>query len=418
MRTRVLSILVVIYVFNFVDRNLLSILLNSIKADLEVSDTMMGFLVGPAFALFYTFAGIPIARLADRHPRRLVLAVGLAVWSLATACSGLVRNFAQMAVARVAVGVGEASATPSAHSMISDIFPPARRASAMAIYNMGASIGIFAGMAFGGWLHDSIGWRNAFIIVGVPGALFAVMLRFILPEPRRGEVENLVVSDEQPSFAEVVRHLLAQRSFRHVLAAAGLYSITAYGMTTWAAPFMERVHGLSPGEFGLQLGLVVGVFGALGSLGAGFLTDALAKRDERWLLWIAALGGSLLVPFLAAFALCPTPGLAMLLFIPANVFNQFYAAPSYAVTQGLAQLRMRAMASAIILFVINLVGLGLGPQLIGIGNDLLEASYGDEAIRYSLAVLGLFNLWAAGHSILGARHLRADLERARNAAAD
>jgi predicted MFS family arabinose efflux permease len=417
MRTRVLTLLVFVYVFNFIDRNLLSILLNSIKADLRVSDTLMGFLVGPAFALFYTFAGIPIARLADRYPRRNVLAVGLAVWSLATVLSGLVRSYAQMAIARIAVGVGEASATPSAHSLISDIFPPERRSSAIAIYNMGSSIGIFAGMAFGGLLHDSLGWRYAFIVVGIPGVLFALVLRGVLPEPQRGSVEQLVDTGEQPSFREVARHLLTQRSFRHVLAASGLYALTGYSMTTWAAPFMERVHGLTPGEFGLQLGLVVGICGALGSLGSGFLTDALARRDERWLVWIQALGCSLVFPFLAAFALCPTPGLALLLFIPANVFNQFFAAPSYAVTQGLALLRMRAMASAIILFVINLIGLGLGPQLIGIANDLLEAAYGSEAIRYSLTGVGIFNLWGAVHSLLAARHLRSDLERARAAAA-
>jgi len=416
-RTRVLTILIVVYVFNFVDRNLLSILLESIKADLGVSDTMMGFLVGPAFALLYTFAGIPIARLADRNPRRLVLAVGLAVWSLATCLSGLARNFTQMAMARIAVGVGEASATPTAHSLISDIFPPERRSSALAIYNMGASIGIFVGMALGGFLHDSLGWRRAFIVVGIPGVLFALSLRYLLPEPRRGEVENLVDTGEQASFREVARYLLAQRSFRHVLAAAGLYSITGYGMITWAAPFMERIHGLSPGEFGVRLGLVVGIFGALGSLGSGFLTDALARRDERWLAWIAALGCIGVVPFLAGFALCPTPGLALLLFIPANIFNQFYAAPSYALTQGLARLRMRAMASAMILFSINLIGLGVGPLLIGVANDLLAESYGAEAIRYSLAFLGLFNLWGAAHSIQAARHLRTDLARARATAA-
>ena len=200
MRARALTLLVILYVFNFVDRNLLSILLTSIKEDLEVSDTLMGFLMGPGFAFFYTFAGIPIARLADRYARRTVMAVGLALWSLATAASGVVRNFGEMAVARVLVGVGEASATPSAHSLISDLFPPTRRASALAIYNMGASIGIFFGLALGGWLHDSIGWRNAFLILGLPGVLFALVIRFGLPEPRRGASEGLEDSGEPPAF--------------------------------------------------------------------------------------------------------------------------------------------------------------------------------------------------------------------------
>ncbi|MCH2169807.1 MFS transporter [Myxococcota bacterium] len=409
MPTRVLTLLVILYVFNFVDRNLLSILLTSIKEDLQVSDTWMGFLMGPGFALFYTTAGIPIARLADRYARRTVMAVGLALWSAATVASGLVRNFGQMAVARVLVGVGEASATPSAHSLISDLFPPTRRASALAIYNMGASIGIFLGLAFGGLLNDSVGWRNAFIIVGLPGLLFALVIRFAIPEPRRGEAEGLEDTGEPPRLREVASHLFAQRSFRHLLAAAGLYSINAYAMTTWPAAFMERVHHLSPGEFGWKLGLVIGVGGAVGALVGGFSADALARRDMRWLMWICGLAGCALVPLLFGFCFSADPTLALWLFLPANFFNQFYAAPSYAVTQGLARLRMRAVASAIILFVINLVGLGLGPQLVGILNDLLQPSFGDEAIRYSLSAMGLFNLWGALHSVLGARTLRAEL---------
>jgi predicted MFS family arabinose efflux permease len=171
MQVRVLTILVVVYVFNFVDRNLMSILAESIKRELDISDSQLGLLMGPAFALLYTVAGIPVARLADRHPRRVVLAIGLTVWSLATAMSGLVRSFAQMTIARVIVGIGEASASPSAHSLISDVFPPERRSSAIAIYNSGASIGIFAGLALGGFLNDAVGWRNAFLIVGLPGVL-------------------------------------------------------------------------------------------------------------------------------------------------------------------------------------------------------------------------------------------------------
>lgn len=409
MRTRALTLLVILYVFNFIDRNLLSILLTSIKEDLQVSDTLMGFLMGPGFALFYTLAGIPIARLADRYARRTVMAVGLALWSIATAASGLVRSFGEMAVARIFVGVGEASATPSAHSLISDLFPPDRRASAIAIYNMGASIGIFLGLAFGGLLHDSLGWRNAFLIVGLPGVLFALVVRFGLPEPRRGAAEGLEDSGTPPSLREVLGHLLALRSFRHLLAAAGLYSINAYAMTTWPAAFMERVHHLTPGEFGWKLGLVIGLGGAAGALVGGFLADALAKRDMRWLMWLCAASGCALVPFLAGFCFSPDPTWALWLFVPANFLNQFYAAPSYALTQGLAQLRMRAVASAVILFVINLVGLGMGPQLVGVLNDLLAPTFGDQAIRYSLAGVGLFNVWGAVHSILGARSLRAEL---------
>jgi predicted MFS family arabinose efflux permease len=413
MQTRVLAILVVVYVLNLVDRNLMSMLIDSIKRDLGVSDSQMGLLVGPAFAVLYTVAGIPIARLADRHSRRVVLAIGLAVWSLATAASGLVRSYAQMAIARVIVGVGEASASPSAYSMISDVFPPERRSSAIAIYNSGASIGIFAGMALGGVLNDALGWRNAFLVVGLPGVLLALVVRFWLPEPRRGVADALEDSGEQPALREVLRYLLGLRSFRHLLAAAGLYSITSYAMITWSPPFMERVFDLSPGQFGTWLGVVVGLGGVVGALAAGFLADALGRRDPRWLIWITACGGVSVLPFLVAFAASPTPGLALLALFAANFFNTWFPSPTQAVGQSLARLRMRALASAIVLFAVNIVGLGLGPWWIGVSNDLLAPTHGDEAIRYSLGGVGVVNLWAAVHSLLAARHLPGDLARAR-----
>lgn len=414
MQARVLTVLVVVYVLNLLDRNLMSMLLVSVKRDLGVSDSLMGLLVGPAFAVLYTVAGIPIARLADRYSRRLVLAIGLAVWSMATAASGLVRSYAQMALARVAVGVGEASASPCAYSLISDVFPPERRASAIAIYHSGASIGIFAGMALGGVLNDTLGWRNAFLAVGLPGALFALVVRFWLPEPRRGAADAIEDSGEPPALFEVLRYLLRLRSFRHVLAAASLYSITSYAMITWSPAFMERVFDLSPGEFGTQLGLVIGVAGVIGALAAGFVADALARRDARWLVWIAASGGVAVLPCLVAFAASPTATLALLALFPANVFNAWFPSLSQAVGQGVARLRMRALASATLLFAINIVGLGLGPWLIGISNDLLAPTYGDEAIRYSLGGVGAVNLWGAAHSLLAARDLRSDLACARS----
>src|SRR5262245_45487175 len=338
MQARVLTVLVLVYVFNLVDRNLMSMQLDPIKRELGVSDSLMGLLVGPAFAVLYTVAGIPIARLADLHSRRLVLAIGLAAWSIATAASGLVRSYAQMALARIAVGVGEASSSPCAYSLISDVFPPQRRASAIAIYHSGASIGIFAGMALGGVLNDTLGWRNAFLVVGLPGALFALAVRFWLPEPRRGAADAIEDSGEQPALFEVLRYLLGLRSFRHVLVAAGLYSSTSYAMLTWSPAFMQRLFDLSPGEFGIQLGVVIGIGGVLGALSVGFIADALARRDARWLVWIAACGGVGVLPCLIGFAASPTPKLALLALFPANFFNGWFPSLSQTVGQGLARL--------------------------------------------------------------------------------
>lgn len=407
----VLSVLVLVYAVNFIDRNILSVLLQPIKEEFQVSDTWMGLLTGFAFAVFYTFAGIPIARIADRGSRRTVMAVGIAFWSLMTAASGLARNFAQLAIARIGVGVGEASATPAAHSLISDFFPPHRRTSALAIYNTGASLGILFGLLLGGWLAQSVGWRGAFLAVGLPGLAVALLVRLTIPEPRRGASEGYLDRGAMPDTGETLRYLLAMPTFRHLAAAAALYSVGAYGLLGWAPTFMVRVHELGYLEIGTKLGLVIGIGGAVGQFGGGLLCDRLSTRDRRWLVWLPALLGIGLVPFYALFVLADDPDLALLAFVPVNLMNAVFAAPTYTITQGLASLRMRAMASAIMLFVLNLIGMGLGPTLVGVLNDVFQASRGDQAIRLSLMLLLGANLWGAVHSLLAARTLGRDLDR-------
>ncbi len=407
----VLAVLVLVYTINFIDRNILSVLLQPIKEELQVSDTAMGFLTGFAFAVFYTFAGIPIARIADRGSRRTVMAVGVAFWSLMTAASGLAQNFVQLAIARIGVGVGEASATPAAHSLISDYFPPERRTRAIAIYNMGASLGILFGLLLGGLLAQTVGWRVAFAVVGLPGLLVAVLIRLTEAEPERGTSEGLVDAGDPPGVRETFRYLAALPSFRHIALAAGLYSMSAYGLLSWAPTFMRRVHELSYLEVGLKLGLVIGIGSAVGQLAGGILCDRLALRDRRWLVWIPALASIGLAPFYWMFVQAESPDLALLAYIPVNLMNAVFAAPTYALTQGLASLRMRALASAIILFALNLIGMGLGPTLVGVLNDVFEPARGVDAIRLSLLVMLVGNLWGAAHSLLAARTLRRDLDR-------
>ena len=410
-RAWVLGILVVVYAVNFIDRNILTVLLQPIKEEFGVSDTAMGLLTGFAFAVFYTFAGIPIARIADRSSRRTVMAVGIAFWSLMTAASGFARSFAQLAVARVGVGVGEASATPAAHSLISDIFPLAWRTRAIAIYNGGASLGILFGLLLGGWLAQTVGWRATFVVVGLPGLLVALLVRFGISEPPRGVSEGRVDRGEVPGFGETFAYLLTMPTFRHVALAAALYSVSAYGLLNWAPTFMKRIHDQSYFEIGMQLGLAIGIGGAVGQFAGAALCDRLALRDRRWLVWVPALLGATLAPFYMAFVLADDPGLAILAFVPVTLMNAVYAAPSYTIVQGLASLRMRATASAIMLFVLNLIGLGLGPTLVGVLNDLFEPSRGADAIRLSLVLLLGANLWGAVHSLLAARTLEQDLDR-------
>ncbi len=397
--------------FNFLDRQLLAILLVPIKDELGASDAEMGFLSGFAFALFYTFAGIPIARLADGGSRRTVIAIGVAVWSAMTALSGLARSYAQLAAARVGVGVGEAAASPAANSLISDYFPPERRATALAIYNMGANVGIMFGFWAGAWIGENLGWRTAFTVVGLPGLAVAVLVRVTVREPPRGG-QSAAATDLLPPFRVVLAHMWAQRSFRHLSLAAALYAFASYGFTTWGATFLIRVHGLTVGESGLWMGLILGFGGALGTFAGGRLCDVLGARDTRWMVWIPAIGAVGALPLLAVFLLWPERTGALLCYAPAVALSLFFVGPSYALTQGLAPPRMRAQATALLLFVINLIGLGAGPLAVGALNDALEPEFGVYAIRYSLLVVALTNLWAVSHSLLAARTVRDDLDRA------
>lgn len=403
-----LGILLFVYVFNFLDRQVLNVLLKSIKEEFGVSDTLLGFLTGPAFAVFYTVAGLPIARWADRGVRRNIVALGLAAWSVFTMASGVVTSFVQLALARVGVGVGEASATPSAHSMLSDLYPPETRATALSVYTVGAYLGML-GLGLAGWLDENYGWRTAFLVFGAPGLLLALVVRFAVPEPPRGAIEGLSAAEAPPSIREVGRHLLGLRSFRSLVVASSLFAFSGYGFMNWAPLFLQRVHGLGSTQAATAIGFVLGIGGAVGVLLGGILVDRLSRRDLRWNLWIPALGAAVMTPFLSLFLFASDWKVGLLSYFPAFVAGQLYVGPAYAMTQALAKLQMRAQASAVILFFMNLIGMGGGPQLVGLLNDLLAPSFGDQAIRYSLLVMALVNLGALLFSLRAASFLRQDL---------
>jgi MFS family permease len=411
-----LGLLFVVYAVSLIDRQILAMLLEPIKAEMGLRDWQLGFLSGLAFALLYSTAGIPIARLADRGSRRNVIAVGMLVWSAATALCGSTRVFWQLALARVAVGTGEAAGGPPSHSLISDLFPPHWRARALAIYTMGASFGIGAGFMLGGWLSETVGWRWTFVAVGLPGILIAALVRLTLPEPQRGAIEARSDDAPQPPLGEVLRYLFGLRAYRQIGAASGLYSVASLGFMFWVPVFMERVHEMGRTEIGLRLGPIAAFAGAAGNFLGGWLADRGVRRDERWLAWVSAIAGVGAMPFLLLFLLVPEPRLALACYVPATLLTSMWTGPTYSAVQGLASLRMRATASAVLLFLINFIGLGIGPQLVGLLSDWLEPRWANESIRYALLVVGLCKVWGSLHSFLAARHLRAELARARAAA--
>ena len=412
-RNYALVILTGAYCFNFIDRQLLSILQESIKLDLGLSDSQLGLLTGFAFAMFYVTAGIPIARWADRGNRRNIVALAIGTWSFMTAISGLAQNYLQLFLARIGVGIGEAGGSPPSHSIISDIFPPERRASAMAFYSTGVNIGILFGFLLGGWLNEFFGWRIAFAVVGIPGILMAGIIRFTLKEPIRGLNENKTVSEELVPFRDVVALLWSRRSFRHMAFATGLNSFAAYATVNWQASFFIRSHGMTTGELGTWLAVSSGLLGAIGVFGGGVLADKLAPRDKRWYMWLPALVGFISLPFFIFSFLASNQYLALTLgFVPGLLFN-VYLGNTIATTHALVGARMRATASAILFFTLNIIGLGLGPTSVGILSDYLAPTLGIESLRYAIVfLLPPVMAWSACHFLLASRALRGDLAAA------
>ena len=369
----VLGVLFLVYVANFVDRQILSILLPSIQAEIGASDTQLGFLTGFAFAIFYTTFGLPIARWADRGNRSSIIAAGLALWSLMTAACGLAQSFWQLAIARVGVGVGEAAGSPPAHSLISDYFPPASRATAFSVYNFGIPVGVMLGYLAGGWIDEYFDWRVAFFVAGVPGLLLALVLRTTVREPVRGHSETQAVDAGDHSFADTARHLMRVRTFVLLAFGGGFSAFASYGFGAWVPTFLKRIHAMGSGEIGTWIGLESGIGGVLGMLGTGLLADRLARRDARWPLWIAAASIALYVPFSAVFLLAEDPVLGLAAYFVPCALGSVYLAPLLVVIHSLVPLRMRAVASAVALFFMNLIGMGLGPQAVGLISDLAGA---------------------------------------------
>lgn len=407
-----LALLTTIYALNHLDRSIFSILLQSIKADMQLSDTALGLVGGLAFVLFYATLGVPIAYLADRYSRRNIITLGLSVWSLMTVLAGLVANVWQLALARFLMGAGEACGTAPSNSMLSDLYDKDRRPLALSVLTSGSTIGIFVGFVAGGWINEIYGWRIAFVAAGAPGLIVAMLFYWTVEEPRRGASDQGSPSLVADTFSHTIRFLVHARTYRFVLIGACVAAIHMYAIIIWGPAFLQRVHHLSSGEVGSVLGVARGPVGILGIFAGGLLAERLGRQDERWRIWVPALGIILSVPAEAMYLLSRTLWLAVAGMMLSTFFTAMHLGPLYAILMNVARVRMRAVATATFMLFANLVGQTIGPFGIGYLNDALTPQFGDQAIRYSLLVGTCFALIGGLLIGNGAQYVASDARRA------
>lgn len=413
-RYLVLGILTTVYVSNFVDRQVINVLASYIIEDLDLSDGQFGMLSGLAFACIYTTLGIPIARWADISNRRNVIAISITIWSVMTAACGFAQNFFQLFMARFGVGVGEAGGSPPAHSIVSDIFPAKQRATALSIYSLGVYGGILVGTVGGAYLVQYFDWRVAFIVVGLPGIFLAVLVRFVIKEPPRGMADGRK-DVAPPGFVSVMHFLWERKSFRHLSFACALHAFVTYGIGNFMPLFLGRVHGMEILDVGWYYGMIAGVGGLAGTFFGGWMSDRMSNKtgDKTWYIWIPFISTLLAIPFaLITFLLMPNGITAAFSYLLPVFCGGWYLAPCLASTHFLVGIRMRAMGSAVLLFVLNLIGLGLGPMLTGYVSDWMTPAYGSDALRYAMSITVLVNIWCAFHYWCCMKTIRADFDRA------
>lgn len=414
-RYSVLAVLTLVYLFSFVDRQIINILGSYIIEDLGLSDAQFGMLTGIAFAAVYVTVGIPVARLADSGVRRNVVTVSLGIWSIMTAMCGAAQNFWQLFLARAGVGIGEAGCSPPSHSMISDIFPANERSTALATYSLGVYGGSLVGYMLGGYLAAEYSWRIAFVTVGLPGVLLAIFMHFYVKEPPRGMAEKRKAEAVPPAFLSVLGFLWSRPSFKHIAFGCALHAFVSYGLGSFNPIFLVRIHQMPIGEIGIWLGLVAGIAGMIGAFGGGYLADKLTNKtgDVDWQIRVPLYSTLVTIPFLlVAYLYMDNAYSSIIAMIIPYIAGGMFLAPCISMTHGLVSLRMRALASAILFLVLNLVGLGLGPLATGVLSDYLRPEFGDASIRYALALMVMVNLWCALHYLFSMKTLKEDLAKA------
>ncbi|MEH6588565.1 MAG: MFS transporter [Halioglobus sp.] len=399
-----LTLLVLAYTLSMCDRMILSILFPDIKAEFGLSDTQLGLLGGLSFALFYATMGLPIARLSDQHSRKRIIIVSLVIFSVMTAFSGLAAGFISLLLMRVGVGIGEAGVNPASHSIIADYFPPKRRGFAMATLMLGGSFGMILGFVGGGIIAEAYNWRIALVSVGIPGLLLAFFMARLLREPARGTFETEAPLPSPPILTTAAQ-MWANPAMRHLMAGGVIAGLMSYGLTQWLPTFFIRTHELSQSEAGMMIAGVFGISGAIGALVVGKFFDRLSVRGFQYGLWMLAMIPFVSIPLFVMGLFADNLTTAILLFIIPGFFANSFMGPSLAMVQTLSPVHMRAVSSAIMMLCLNLIGLGLGPLLVGVLSDMLSTVYGEGSLGVALACFGLFAFWGSLHFWLCGRAL-------------
>lgn len=414
-RLYVVGLLWVVMLLRFVDLQIISVLLEPIKTEFVVSDTALGLLTGLGFAVFYAVLGIPVAWLADRSNRRNIIAIALAIWSGMTALCGVAGSFGSLFLARVGVGVGEAGGSAPAYSLVSDYFHARHRATVFATLSSAVPAGVFFGYLIGGSVNASYGWRAAFLSLGLPGLLVAVLVWLTLREPARGLSETRAVETKPEPIKISLRRLMAIPAFRHFVIGSTVMTLGAMGSGTWIASFFIRVHHMPVQTIAAWLAFIYGGGGILGTMLGGVLSDraTAVTGDKRWHAWLPAAGTAAILPFAFFVYLWPDPVQALLVHIGTSILMHMWMGPVYGTIQGLSGVRRRSVAAAVNLLTINLIAYGFGALLVGMLSDYLTPRFGVSALRYAiLTVVVVAYSWAAVHFLLAARTLRRDLQLA------
>ena len=390
-RYLVVGLLVVVYTLNFLDRQLVAVLAEPIRKDLRLTDTQLGMLGGIYFAVFYTFFGIPVGWLADRTRRIWIMSGACAMWSLFTMGCGMATNFLQLAVMRMGVGIGEAGGSPPSYSLISDYFPPKERATGLAIYSLGVPLGSMLGAAIGAGIAAEYGWRKAFLAVGAPGVLMALVILLVIREPKRGGLDEpangKATHEPAPPLLTAVGGFFANRTLALTAIASGLSAFVGYAGLNWNVPFLMRVKHMSLGEVAAYYSVVLGVTGVIGTFLAGWLADKLGHRDRRWYAWIPAIAFAITIPFWGLILWAPSWRLSLVFIAVPALLNSMYLAPALVVVQNAVPPARRTISGAMLLFVLNLVGLGGGPLFVGRISDMAKPEWGERSLVVGFGAL-------------------------------